>query len=118
MCCVVFVLCCVVFPFGGLTILSQHNRPLFRQAFQETEFVSFKGWQSAKQILMPHLAEFMTDKEVPPAILLAYNTTKAALKGLHSVSVQVGDNAFHFTAHNADVITFLPTAHELGIEDL
>ena len=93
------------------------HRALYRQAFKETEIAPFRGWQSAKEIFTPYLSEFLTDKEVPPAVLMAYNALKTSLKGLHSVFVQLGDSAFHLTANNLDLVTYLPTQKELGIAE-
>lgn len=61
--------------------------------------------------------EFLSDKEAPPAVLQAYNAIKTSLKGLHSITAQIGDNAFHLTAHNANVFALFPSDRELGIED-
>lgn len=99
-----------------LTLKFDDLADMYKQAFKDTMAAGLKGWASGRELLKPALKELLGDKEVPP-VLAAYNCAKDNLIGLHSLRVQFGDNVFLATARNLDVISFLPKATEMGLND-
>jgi len=91
---------------------------MYRRAFKDSPGADLHGWSSAKAMGIKFFKkEVIKDpQKIPPPVVAAYINIRNLLVGINDVFAQLGDCKFTIEFKDVNVIEYLPSETELGLE--